>query len=482
MTIKNLIEEALNLAQVYGAEYADIRVDDLKHEFIEVENGKLENLYNSDSIGFGIRILLKGCWGFSASSILNKMEIEKVVKQAVNIAKASGMVKKENIVLADSTPLRVKYTSPFEIDPFKVPLSDKLNLLMNISQKASKYEEITVSKSELNFFKHNKIFASTEGAYIEQEYTKSGAGFQVWAMKDSEIQVRSYPASFGGDFRNEGYEFVTGLKLENHVERMCEEAIQLLTAEQCPAGEKTIVLEGSQLAIQIHESIGHPIEYDRVLGMEASFAGTSFLTEEKLNTLQYGSDIVNVYADATIPYGLGSFAYDDEGIEAQRVPIIKNGLFVGYITSRETAIKLGQKSMGAMKAENWNFIPLIRMTNINLEAGKWKFEDLIKDTEDGIYFSTNKSWSIDDRRWNFQFGTEIAWQIKNGELKKVYKNPTYTDNSVHFWNSCDAICNKDYWNIWGIPNCGKGEPMQTAHVGHGAAPARFKNIRVGVLE
>ncbi|MFN4150229.1 MAG: TldD/PmbA family protein, partial [Candidatus Sericytochromatia bacterium] len=195
-----------------------------------------------------------------------------------------------------------------------------------------------------------------------------------------------------------------------------------------------------------------------------------------------GSPIVNVYADATIPYGLGSFGYDDEGIKSQRVPIIEKGIFRGYLTSRETADRLGQQSMGSVRAENWNFLPIIRMTNINLEAGTWTFEDLIKDTEDGIYMSTNKSWSIDDKRWNFQFGTEIAWKIKDGELKQVYKNPTYTDNTVHFWNSCDAICNQDYWNIWGIPNCGKGEPMQSGHVGHGASPARFRNIRVGVLD
>lgn len=480
--MKELISEALNLAEIYKAEYADIRIEDLKHEYICVENSKIENIDLSDSLGFGIRILLDGGWGYASSSIMTIDEVKKVFKQAVEIAKASSLLSKNKLVFSKIAPVKDKYYSPFKIDPFSVSISEKVSLLMKICEISQKYPEIKTNRGELNFFKHKKIYASTEGSFIEQEFVKTGAGFQVWAKKDDEIQVRSFPASFGGDYRNAGYEFVNELDLLSKVDTMCIEAIQLLTAEQCPSEITDLILDGGQVSLQVHESIGHPIEYDRVIGMEASFAGTSFLTEEKLNTLVYGSPIVNVYADATIPYGLGSFGYDDEGIKAQRVPIIEEGIFRGYLTSRETAERLGQKSMGSVRAENWNFLPIIRMTNINLEAGTWDFDALIKDTEDGIYMSTNKSWSIDDKRWNFQFGTEIAWKVKNGELKQIYKNPTYTDNTVHFWNSCDAICNEKYWNIWGIPNCGKGEPMQSAHVGHGASPARFRSIRVGVLD
>ncbi|MBC7475821.1 MAG: TldD/PmbA family protein [Candidatus Sericytochromatia bacterium] len=466
---------------MYGVEYADIRIEDLKHENISIRNKKIENLNYSESIGFGIKVLYKGCWGFASSSILKKEEINKTVEQAINIAKASAIVKKDPVILSPLDKIIDRYTSPFEIDPFKVPLADKLKLLISACEVMSSYKEINVSEAELNFYKHKKIFANSDGSYIEQEFIKSGAGIQVWAVKDNEMQTRSYPANSGGDFRNSGYEFVLNMNLTENADIISQEAIKLLTAEQCPSGQKTLILDSNQMAIQIHESIGHPIEYDRVLGMEASFAGTSFLTPEKLNKLVYGSNIINVFADATIPYALGSFAYDDEGVKAQRVPIIDQGLFVGYLTSRETSPNINKNSMGSTRAENWNFLPIIRMTNINLEPGSWELDDLIADTEDGIYMKTNKSWSIDDKRWNFQFATEIAWEIKNGKLGKIYKNPTYTDNTVHFWNSCDAICNEKSWHIWGVPNCGKGQPMQTGHVGHGSSPARFRNIRTGIL-
>jgi TldD protein len=236
------------------------------------------------------------------------------------------------------------------------------------------------------------------------------------------------------------------------------------------------------LALQVHESCGHPIELDRVFGTEASYAGTSFLTTEKMGNFRYGSEIVNITADATVPGGLGTFGYDDEGVPAQRTPIVRDGIFVGYLTSRETAAVLGQQSNGAMRADGWNRIPLIRMTNVNLEPGEWDLDDLIADTDDGIYMEMNKSWSIDDKRLNFQFGTEIAYQIKKGKLGQMYKNATYTGITPQFWAGCDAICSDKHWNVWGTPNCGKGQPSQTAHVGHGTAPARFRNVRVGVMK
>jgi TldD protein len=244
----------------------------------------------------------------------------------------------------------------------------------------------------------------------------------------------------------------------------------------------TLILDGSQMALQIHESIGHPIELDRILGTEASYAGTSFLKPEMVGHFKYASDVVNIVADATYPGGLGTFGYDDEGIKAQRVPIITQGILVDLLTSRETAQNLGKESNGTMRADGWNRIPLIRMTNINLEPGEWTLEQMIRDTEEGLFLTTNRSWSIDDRRINFQFGTEIGWEIKNGELGERVKNPTYTGITPQFWNSCDAVANRDHWQMWGTPNCGKGEPGQVAHVGHGAAPARFRNVQVGVMK
>jgi len=260
--------------------------------------------------------------------------------------------------------------------------------------------------------------------------------------------------------------------------------VALHRADQCPEGIATVVLDSSQLGLQIHESVGHPIELDRVLGMEANYAGTSFLTTDKLGKLRYGSELVNVVADARPAHGpgLGTFAYDDEGVPAQCTPIITQGQFTGYLSSRETAHAIGaQRSGGTMRAEGWNRLPLIRMTNVSILPGEkpLSFGELLNGTEDGIYMQTNRSWSIDDKRYNFQFGTEIGWEIKGGRLGRMFKNPSYSGITTEFWNSMDAICSKNEWTLWGTPNCGKGQPSQTMGTGHGAAPARFRNIKVG---
>jgi TldD protein len=283
---------------------------------------------------------------------------------------------------------------------------------------------------------------------------------------------------------------ILAMDLPGQAERVGSEAVALLSADACPPGRTAVILDGTQLALQIHESCGHPIELDRVFGTEASFAGTSFLTPEKYGTFRYGSDIVNLTADATIPGGLGTFGWDDEGVPAQRVPIVRDGVFGGYLTSRETAQQLRgilgdaapENSGGAMRADGWSRLPIIRMTNVNLEPGAWEFDDLISDTDDGILMEVNKSWSIDDKRLNFQFGTEMAREIKNGKLGRMLKNATYTGITPQFWGSCDAICNRNHWRVWGTANCGKGQPGQTAHTGHGAAPARFRDVQVGMIK
>jgi TldD protein len=320
---------------------------------------------------------------------------------------------------------------------------------------------------------------STEGAALQQETWETGAGIQATAVEGDEAQTRSYPNSHGGQWVTGGYEAVEAMDLVGHAERVREEALALVAAPDCPAGVATVILDGPQVALQVHESCGHPIELDRVLGFELSYAGGSFLTLDKRGTLQYGSSLVHIVGDATIEGGLGTFGYDDEGVKAQRFDIVRDGLFVNYLTSRETAARLNLPSNGCMRADGWNRIPLIRMPNINLEPGAWTLEDLIRDTEDGIYLSLNKSWSIDQLRLNFQFGCQWAQEIKGGKLGRIFKNPIYTGITPEFWNGCDAICNRDHWTVWGVPNCGKGEPGQTARVGHGAAPARFRRVQVG---
>jgi TldD protein len=480
--MKNLIQNILDLAKLKGVEYADIRIVRRQNEEIEVKNGKVEALVHDEDFGFGIRVLFQGAWGFTCSSKVTKGEMKNAFGKALKIAKASSRVKGKEILFPSTSPTVDRYRTPISIDPFDVAVETKLNLLLKADEIIRKNKRVKISEAFSGSYKTEKTFASTEGSYIEQEIVECGAGISATAIEGGEIQVRSYPNSFRGNFATQGYEWIETLALEDKAERIAEEASQLLLAKPCPSKTTTLILDSSQLALQIHESIGHPIELDRILGTEASYAGTSFLKPEMVGHFKYGSGLVNIVADATCPGGLGTFGYDDEGIKAQRVPIISQGMLVNLLTSRETAHHLGRESNGTMRADGWNRIPLIRMTNINLEPGDWTLEQMIADTEEGLFLTTNRSWSIDDKRINFQFGTEIGWEIKNGKLDEMVKNPTYTGITPKFWDSCDAIANRDHWQMWGTPNCGKGEPGQVAHVGHGAAPARFRNVQVGVMK
>lgn len=461
-------------------DYADIRHLRSSTEDIKVKNGNVEALSRNDDQGFGIRVIVGGAWGFAASSVVSSEEMKRVAEGAIEIAKASALTKKEDVKLTATEVFQDRYQSQYQIDPFAVSVDDKISLLLDACAILQKDPKIKVAEGSMMFFRTEKTFASTEGAFIEQSFIESGAGISATAVEGSETQRRSYPNSFGGDYAAKGYEFVKAMKLPDHAEKVRDEALELLSAPPLPEMETTIIIASNQLALQVHESCGHPTELDRVLGTEISLAGGSFMTTDKLNQLKYGSDKVTIVADATIPGGLGSFGYDDEGVKAQRAYLVKDGLFVGYQTSRETAAVIGQQSNGTMRADGWNRIPLIRMTNINLEPGEWTLEDLIKDTKDGVFLDTNKVWSIDDKRLNFQFAVEAAWEIKNGKKGKMFKNATYTGITHQFWNSCDAVCNRKHWHVWGVPNCGKGEPMQTMHVAHGTSPARFRNVKVGV--
>jgi TldD protein len=480
--MRTLAERALWTAQVRGASYADVRIVRREEERITVKNGAVVAASHEVSLGFGVRVIADGAWGFAASSTLTAEEADRVAALAVQIAKASAMVpSRDPVRLAPCVPATARYVSPYRKDPFAVPLEEKVDLLMRADAEMRRVKGIAVAEGNLVAFREEKTFASSEGSYIEQVLTETGAGIQATAVKEGEVQNRSFPTSFGRQQLQKGYELVEELDLVAHAGPTAEEAVALLSAPQCPAMVTTVILEGSQLALQIHESCGHPTELDRVLGTEASYAGTSFLTLDKMGSFRYGSPLVNIVADATVPEGLGSFAYDDEGVPGQRVYLVKEGRFVGYQSSRETAAVLGQSSSGGMRADGWANLPIIRMTNINLEPGEWELDDLIADTDEGLYLATNRSWSIDDRRLNFQFGTEIAYEIRHGKLGRLYKNATYTGITPEFWGRCDAICNARHFQMWGTPNCGKGEPPQTAHVGHGCAPARFRQVQVGVM-
>ncbi len=478
--MRKLTNLALKIIKKLGAEYGDIRITRLEDERISVKNIKVEGIQKKNSAGFGIRVLYKGYWGFASSSLLEKKEIEKTAKLAVKIARASGTLKHTPVIFEKLAPIQDSWESPYKIDPFEISFKEKIDLLLDVSKEILKVKGIIIGSAFCRSMREEKIFASTENFYITQKTVQTGAGLETYAMEKGEVQKRSYPASFGGSFENSGWEHVLKLKLKENAKQTAKEAVALLSAPQCPSGVMDIILEGSQLALQVHESCGHPIELDRVFGTERSLAGTSFLTPDKLGNFQYGSKIVNITADATIKHSLGSFGYDDEGVPAQKTYIIKNGKFVGYLTSRETAAKLGLKSNGTMRADGFNKLPLIRMTSINLLPGKDTFNSLVSGIKNGIYMSINKSLSIDDKRLNFQFACEIGWVIKNGKLKHIVKNPNYTGITPEFWNNCDGISNKKDWRVWGFPNCGKGDPVQTSRVSHGVSRARFRNVKVGV--
>ncbi len=477
---RELIDIALTEAKRAGASYVDVRLMRAEKEALSVKNGTVEVLKSSFDQGFGIRTISSSAFGFAASYDLEPSSVKKAAKLSVEIAKAGAMVQSDNLSLAEVEPVVAAYCTPFKVDPFAIPLERKLETLLKIDEMIRRTKGINIASASMSFSRKEQIFASSEGALIEQTILMSGAGMEAVAILGGEMQVRSYPNSHGGQFITGGYELMEELNFEGKAEEVAEEAALLLSAKECPSKTTDLILGGSQLALQIHESIGHPAELDRALGTEAAFAGMSFLTPDKLGNFKVGSPLVNIVADATAEKGLGTFGYDDEGVRACRFDIVKEGTFAGYLNSRETAHFLGQEPNGSMRTGGWNRAPLIRMTNVSLLSGQTPFEDLIADTKDGILMDTNRSWSIDDKRLNFQFATEIAWRIKNGRIVEMLKNPNYTGKTPVFWNSLNGVADEASWIIWGTPNCGKGEPMQVIGTGHGACPARFSGVEVGV--
>jgi len=479
--MKDLTSHALNVAMLDGARYADIRIVDNREQVASVKNGNVDGIGDQYSQGFGVRVLVGNSWGFASSAYLAKTEIERVTGLAVKIAKASAQVPGEPVELGPPVSSVGKYTTPFQIDPFSISLEQKLDLLFRADEIMRRNPGVKVSEGNVIAVRSHKFFSNSEGAFLEQFIYESGGAIAATAVSDTEVQIRSHPNSFRYQGTG-GWEYVTGADFVGNAERVAEQAVALITADVCPSRETTLILDSSQLALQIHESCGHPTELDRVFGTEAAFAGRSFLTVDKRNNFRYGSDMVNLTADSVRPTGLGTFGWDDEGVSASSTPLVRNGEFTGYLMSRETASRLGLRSNGCMRADGWNRIPLIRMTNVSIEAGTWELEDIISDTDDGIFMETNRSWSIDDMRLNFQFGTEVGYEITRGKRGRLLKNCTYAGITPDFWRSCDAIANAKHWRLWGTPNCGKGEPMQTMGTGHGASPARFRNVKVGLFK
>ena len=479
--MRDLTDRALDTAARLGATYADVRVVRRLDESISVKTGRLEGVATGENEGFGVRVLVGGAWGFASSHRLELDEADAIAAAAVRIARASASALRHPVRLDDRPPAHGRYETPVVEDPFAIPLERKIADLMAADRVAVAVKGVAFTESMYAAQREWKTFAATDGSFTEQVITHVGSSVEANAVAGDEHQRRSYPDA-GGGFNAAGYEYVRGLDLLGQAETYAEEAVALLSAPQCPPGRRTIILDPSQLYLQIHESCGHPTELDRVFGTEASYAGTSFLTTDKLESgFRYGSDLVTIVADATAQGGLGTFGWDDEGVAAQSVPLIQNGRFVGYQSSRETAPRVGRMSGGGMRADGWNRIPLIRMTNINmLPVPGMSLDEIVADTDDGLYLANNRSWSIDDRRLNFQFATEVAYEIRGGKRGRLLKNPTYTGITYEFWRSCDAIADERSYVMLGTPNCGKGEPGQIGHVGHAVSGARFRDVQVGV--
>jgi TldD protein len=475
--MRDLCSAAVDAATGAGADYADARVVLKRNQLVATKNGRVERLTDAESEGIGVRVLVGGAWGFACDRRLSGEGARDAALRAVAFARAAaGRHQRELAPLEARTGT---YRSPVERDPFEVSLADKVDQCLRADEGLAG-PDILVRQAMVRAQREHKFLVSSEGCDIEQELIECGAGIDCSAARDGVFQTRSYPSAHIGSSCQSGWEYVDGLELEREAPRVAEQAAALIRADQCPSAVTTVVLDADQVALQVHESVGHPTELDRVYGTEASYAGTSFLKPGDLGFLRYGSGHMNITADPTTKGGLGSFAFDDEGVPAERVPIVESGRLSGFLTSRETAARIGSGNGGSMRADGWNRMPLVRMTNLHLEPGEGTLEDLLADADDGVYMETNRSWSIDDKRLNFQFGTQIAWEIKGGKLGRMLRDATYTGITPVFWGSLDAVAGPDEWRLFGLTNCGKGQPGQSAHVSHGAAPARFRNVQVGV--
>ncbi len=461
------------------ADYADVRHVRIRQEAVAMRNGELDELDAHEEEGFGVRVRLGGSWGFAAARGSERTAAEEALARALAIADAQPRT--AAAPLTPEPPTTGSYVSPAEIDPFSVSLDDKLALLAEADAALRAEPRITVALAHVQSRVEDKLFASTEGALCEQRLTECGGGLEATAVRDADSQVRSYPASHSGNVAQAGWEHALELELAANAPRVAEEAAALLDAPPCTEGPTTLVLAGEQLGLQIHESVGHAVELDRILGYEASYAGTSWVPADAIDALRYGSDTMSITADATLPGAIGSYRWDDEGVVAQSFPIVANGVLRGFLSARESAAEAGlERSGGCARAESFARQPIVRMTNVSLDPGDaGSLDDLLAGIDRGFYSDTNRSWSIGSKRLHFQFGGEAAWEIVDGRLGRLLRDPVYAGVTPAFWGSLDAVCSAEEWELVSFTDCGKGEPGQVAHVSHGCAPARFRGVQVG---
>jgi TldD protein len=475
--VRELCEAAVEAALGAGATYADARAVVRRSQHVSTKNGKVESVVDVVSEGIGVRVLAGGAWGFACDRRLAREGALEAAARAVSFAEAAPGAGARS--LAPAARADARYRTSREREPVDVPLSEKVELCLR-AEEGLEHAHVKVTQAHVRALREQKLLVTSDGTVVEHDTCEAGGGIDAIAVADGRYQVRSYPSAQVGSSGQAGWEFVESLRLGEEAPRVAEQAVALLRADPCPSGVMDVVIDAEQMTAQVHESVGHPTELDRVYGTEAAYAGTSFLKPDDLRSLRYGSEHMSITADPTTPLGLGTFAFDDEGIPAAREAIVTDGLLTGFLTSRETAARIGAGAGGSMRAESWNRMPLVRMTNLHLEPGSGSKEELIAGVARGVYLETNRSWSIDDKRLNFQFGTQIAWEIVDGKLARMLRDATYTGITPVFWGSLDGVAGPEEWRLFGATNCGKGQPGQSAHVSHGAPPARFRGVQVGV--
>jgi TldD protein len=479
---------ALAEAKKRKATYCDIRVNRYRNQIIfmratpEPGTGKtleVPNFSDNESFGFGVRVIADGTWGFAASSVVTPEEIRRITAEAATVARANAALKSKPVILAPVKSYRDRWTSPFERNPFDISIAEKLEILRAAVAEVKKEKRVFAGFASLWFVSQDKYFASSEGSSIQQFilHTHSGLNANARDLATNLTRNRGYaPPGLAI-----GWEYVPRLNFYENARRVREEVLEHLAAPPVQPGKKDLVLLPSHLCLTIHESIGHSTELDRALGYEANFAGTSFLTPDKMGKERVGSDMVTFYGDRTTEQGLSTCAYDDDGVKTTKFTIIEKGIFKHYQTIRDQAHLIGEKeSRGCCYADSWSSIPFQRMPNVWLEAGKPEttLDDLISGVDDGILIEGTGSFSIDQQRYNFQFGGDAFWEIKGGKKRGMLSRVAYQSRTTDFWQACDLIAGRGYWQQYGLGGDGKGEPAQSNSMSHGCAPARFRQIAV----
>ena len=472
---EELAELALKRVAASGAEYGDIRLLRSTSQTIGGEDRRIASIRDVDDAGFGVRVLYHGGWGFAASSILSAEEVPRVAELAVEIARGSASLASEKVRLVEEPVHRDRVVTASRLDPFAVPLEQKTTLLREVMDYVQRQPEIVRSSASLWARRDQKLFVSTEGTRLEFDLLASQGEFSATARHDGRFASRS----FNTPHLRMGYELIEDANFLAEAPRVAAEAVEKVRAPAVQPGAYDLVLDPEHLSLTMHESCGHPSELDRALGYEANYAGTSFLTTDKRGTFRYGSRQVNLVADNCEPETLAATGYDDDGVTCQKWDIIREGLFVGYCTNREVAATIGEgRSRGSNRADSWGSVPIVRIANIGLEPGTGSLDELIADVKRGIYIEGYGSYSIDQRRYNFQFGGDAFWLIENGRRTHMVRDVIYHGITPEFWGSCDGVADRTYRQRYGFITCGKGQPGQSGWMTHAASHARFRQVAV----